>query len=217
MNYRAACHSPSIFLGICLLGSDFICCAARAGWAPLTREVGDSTSGLCRQFPAESGDSPAPSCPVCPIISWTTNTTPEAALKAELVHLHSLLIFLSFWLCCRSKILFAGHHLASLAPGQQVSLCNRTFAPNQRHSQGQEHPGPNCGAQRGCCGSGWVSYSLPVRHGSDSPSISQTLGDYIPPAHNSTSTPHKCFPAAASLAAANTHYPGTLLLTKTRV
>lgn len=139
MNYRAACHSPSIFLGICLLGSDFICCAARAGWAPLPREVGDSTSGLCRQFPAESGDSPAPSCPVCPIpiISWTTNTTPEAALKAELVHLHSLLIFLSFWLCCGSKILFAGHHLASLAPGQQVSLCNRAFAPNQRHSQGQ--------------------------------------------------------------------------------
>lgn len=121
-------------------------------------------------------------------------TPPEAALTAGPFHLRSLLIFLTFWLCCRSKILFAGHHLASLAPGQHVCLCSTALAPHQRHSQGQEHPRQNCAVQRGCCGSGWVSYSLPVKHGSDSPGIS--LLD-LPKSWVIASILHPAIPAAA--------------------
>lgn len=100
-------------------------------------------------------------------------------IKAEPFSLHSLLIFLSFWLCFRSKILFAGRHqLVSLAPGQCACL-------KQSPHQGQEQLRPSavlCESGRGgmghpeglprCRGLSGVFYFTHVKYGSDFSNIS---------------------------------------------
>lgn len=154
MNYRAACLSPSICRGICLFASDFICRAAVGRWG--TSAAGafalPDWRFLCPAGPLQSqGTIPVPGCPSCPWslsrchhlppVLWCHHFPPilctrcpslgrghhSRARQLKPFSLHSLLIFLYFWLCFRSKILFAVHHLASLAPGQHARLQTRAL------------------------------------------------------------------------------------------
>lgn len=220
-------------MGIRLLASEFICCAALGRWG--TSATGgwgelllcSTVSALCAWIwqpdPLWSlGTSPALCCHVCPWSRSRYHHLPPVlrvcclplllgqghhprgtAVKAEPFRLHSLLIFLSFWLCFRSKILFAGHHLVSLAPGQRACLRSRALTKVRSSSD----PQPSCtnqgGVGRGCpeglpwCpGLSWVRYFIHVKYGTDFPSISLfdlpkcSLGDYIFIARSlSTSSP----------------------------
>lgn len=167
MNYRAACLSPSIFMGICLLASEFICCAASGRWgASATGGWGEpllcsTVSSLCARIwqldPLWNlGTSPALCCHVCPWSRSRYHHLPPVlrvcclplllgqghhprgiAVKAEPFHLHSLLIFLSFWLCFRSKNPLCWAPFGLPCPG---AAC---LSLKQSPHQGQEQLGPS--------------------------------------------------------------------------
>lgn len=209
MNYRAACHSPSIFLGICLLGADLICCA---GWAPLAREAGESTTGLCRVW-----GQPSPFLPCLPHPHHLLDQRrrPRGCTQSTFTSTHCW-YFYPFGFAVEAKSSLLGTIWPPLPQGSRfVSVAEPLL--QVRDTPKVRSVLDKTAAQRGSCGSGWVSYSLPVRHGNDSPSISlldlpkSWMAAFLPRAevHTNASLPLDPWQLHT-----HTHYPGTLLLTK---
>lgn len=186
-------------MGICLLASDLICHAASGRWDTSTPGAFAELRAVClpgRPDPLRSlGTSPAPCRPFCPWSRSPCHHLPPVlricclalslgrghhsrgtAVKAGMFSLHLLLIFLSFWLCFKSKILFAGHHLVWLAPGQHARLQSRALTKVRSSSD----PRPSCanpgGVGRGhpeglpcCCVLSWVRFFIHVKYRSGLP------------------------------------------------
>lgn len=109
-------------------------------------EPGDNPSPWLPILPMEPWPMPPPSsCPLYPLPPSPGQGHHSRAQQLKPFSLHSLLIFLYFWLCFRSKILFAVHHLASLAPGQHARLLTRALTKVRSSSD----PRPSCRIREG--------------------------------------------------------------------